>query len=190
MQNLTNAHSTTVVAAIAMIFAGIADIGARAEQQEKPTPPKSSAAVKFEDGRWLDAKGNPTYKILPDGTVDWATFSGFRRFNGTCEVCHGPDGAGSSFGPDLTDSLKTISYNQFVNIVTNGRTNVSTSTNSVMPAFGTNKNVMCYLDDIYTYLRARSDGVLGRGRPPKHEHKPPEAKANEDACMGCREPRS
>jgi hypothetical protein len=34
-----------------------------------------------------------------------------------------------------------------------------------MPAFGTNPNVMCYLDDIYAYLRARSDGVIGRGRP-------------------------
>jgi hypothetical protein len=24
---------------------------------------------------------------------------------------------------------------------------------------------MLYLDDIYAYLKARSDGVLGRGRP-------------------------
>jgi hypothetical protein len=32
-----------------------------------------------------------------------------------------------------------------------------------MPAFGTNPNVMCYLDDIYAYLRARSDGVIGAG---------------------------
>ena len=27
-----------------------------------------------------------------------------------------------------------------------------------MPAFADNKNVMCYLNDIYVYLRARSHG--------------------------------
>jgi len=26
---------------------------------------------------------------------------------------------------------------------------------------------MTYLQDIYGYLKARSDGVLGRGRPPR-----------------------
>jgi len=28
----------------------------------------------------------------------------------------------------------------------------------VMPSFGADRNVMCYLDDIYLYLRVRSDG--------------------------------
>ena len=53
-----------------------------------------------------------------------------------------------------------------------------------MPAFGTDPNVMCYLDDIYAYLKARSDGAVGRGRPAKHADKPPEAAEAEDACMG------
>ena len=70
--------------------------------------PSSSKAVRNEDGKYLDAKGVPTYKIGPDGKVDWYTFSGFRRFNGTCDVCHGPDGSGSSFGPDLTQAPKSI----------------------------------------------------------------------------------
>ena len=30
-----------------------------------------------------------------------------------------------------------------------------------MPAFATNKNVMCYINDIYVYLRARSTNALG-----------------------------
>jgi hypothetical protein len=34
-----------------------------------------------------------------------------------------------------------------------------------MPAFGTTVDVVTYLDDIYAYLKARSDGALGRGRP-------------------------
>jgi hypothetical protein len=53
-----------------------------------------------------------------------------------------------------------------------------------MPAFGSNPNVMCYVEDIYVYLRARSDDALGPVRPAKHDDKPaPYAKA-EEACMG------
>jgi methanol metabolism-related c-type cytochrome len=124
------------------------------------------------------------YKIAPDGTVDWATFSGFRRFNSTCFVCHGPDGAGSSFAPALVESLKRLSYEQFTEIVVNGKTDVNTANQRKMPSFGTDPNVMCYLDDIYAYLKARSDGVVGRGRPAKHADKPPEAAEAENACMG------
>ena len=53
-----------------------------------------------------------------------------------------------------------------------------------MPAFGTNPNVMCYLDDICVYLRARSNGALGRGLPEKHADKSKSAQAAEDSCMG------
>jgi methanol metabolism-related c-type cytochrome len=124
------------------------------------------------------------YKIAPDGTVDWPTFSGFRRFNSTCFVCHGPDGAGSTFAPALTESLKHLNYEQFTEIVVNGKTEVNTASQRKMPAFGTDPNVMCYLDDIYSYLKARSDGALGRGRPAKHANKSPEWAEAETACMG------
>ena len=50
-------------------------------------------------------------------------------------------------------------------VVINGRQNVTTSASNVMPAFGTTEDVVSYLDDIYGYLKARSDGALGRGRP-------------------------
>ena len=35
----------------------------------------------------------------------------------------------------------------------------------MMPSFGTNLNVMCYLDDIYIYLKAVGSGAIPRGRP-------------------------
>lgn len=146
--------------------------------------PAASKAVKEEGGKYFDAQGDPTYKIGRDGKVDWYTFSGFRRYNGTCDVCHGPDGAGSSFGPDLTNALKSLSYSDFLATVSGGKQDVNTAQTLVMPAFGTNKNVMCYLDDIYVYLRARSDGALGRGRPQSHEAKSKEATDFENSCMG------
>lgn len=166
--------AATVVAAVLAIGIG----RAIADGSGDPT------AVKEEDGKWVDKNDTPTFHIAKDGTVDWYTFSGFRRYNSSCIVCHGPDGAGSTYAPALTDSLKAIDYTQFVNTAVNGKQDVNTASDKVMPAFGTNPNVMCYLDDIFIYLRARSDGALGRGRPQKHADKPKAAKEAEDSCMG------
>jgi methanol metabolism-related c-type cytochrome len=122
------------------------------------------------------------YTISDDGKVDWYTFSGFRRYHAECHVCHGPDGLGSSFAPSLVESLKTVTYDEFFEVVVNGRENVGTTAQNKMPAFGENKNVMCFLDDIYAYLKARTDGVLDRGRPDK-EAKPEEATERDNACL-------
>ena len=108
----------------------------------------------------------PTPYRIVDGKVDFGTYNGFRRYHSFCHVCHGPDGLGSSFAPALVDSLKTMSRDEFNEIVVNGRENVTQAQENVMPAFGTVEDVMFYLDDIYAYLKARSDGALGRGRPP------------------------
>ena len=129
-------------------------------------------AVKSEDGKYLDKEGNPTFKVAADGTVDWYTYSGYRRYHSECHVCHGPDGMGSTYAPALKDSLKTMSYGDFLGVVASGRKNVNTAQESVMPAFGDNPNVACYMDDLYVYLRARANDAVGRVRPPKREDKP------------------
>lgn len=141
-------------------------------------------AVTQSGGKHFDADEVPTYSIAPDGTVDWYTYNGFRRYHSECHVCHGPDGLGSSFAPALADTLKATSYDDFLHVVVNGRERVTSSEQQKMPAFGTNPNVMCYLDDIYVYLKARSDGALGRGRPAKKVPKSDEAKEEEDDCFG------
>ncbi len=141
-------------------------------------------AVSDQDGKYLDKDANPTYKIQPDGTVDWYTYSGFRRYHSECHVCHGPDGEGSSYAPALKDSLKTLSYPEFTNVVVNGRKEVNTAAEKVMPAFAQNVNVMCYLDDIYVYLRARANDAVGRGRPQQRVDKPPAATEAEKSCLG------
>lgn len=141
-------------------------------------------AVAKSNNRWVDKNGFPTYKIDPDGTVDWPTFSGYLRYHSECHVCHGPDGEGSTYAPALKNSLKTITYPEFLSIVAAGKQDVSNAQDLVMPAFGQNKNVVCYLDNIYTYLRARANGAVPRGRPQKHEPKPDWAKKAENDCMG------
>ena len=65
-----------------------------------------------------------------------------------------------------------------------GRQNVAGTTQSVMPSFGTNNNVVCYMDDLYVYLRARAEGALDRVRPSKREDKPKAAVDAEKACLG------
>jgi hypothetical protein len=71
-----------------------------------------------------------------------------------------------------------------MSIVVNGRERVTASEQQKMPAFGQNPNVMCYLEDIYVYLMARSDDAVGRGRPRKKVPKSDAAKEDENACFG------
>jgi methanol metabolism-related c-type cytochrome len=141
-----------------------------------------SKAVKSEDGKYLDKEGSPTFNVGADGTVDWYTYSGFRRYHSECHVCHGPDGMGSTYAPALKDSLKTMSYGDFVGVVASGRKNG----NSVMPALGDNPNVACYMDDLYVYLRARAHDAVARVRPPKKEDKPDAYTEAEKSCMGAK----
>ncbi|MBP2296309.1 c-type cytochrome [Azospirillum rugosum] len=108
--------------------------------------------------------GTPAY-IVKDGQVDKGTYNGYRRFHATCHTCHGFDASGSSFAPNLTDSLKRLSYDDFKDVVVNGRQNQGATGDRVMPSFGLDPNIMEHLDDIYRYLKARADGALPGGRP-------------------------
>ncbi len=113
----------------------------------------------------IDEEYERPYQICGDNTVDKGTYNGYRRYHSFCHVCHGPDGLGSSYAPNLTESLKTLRRDDFNEIVVNGRKSDVGGAIRVMPSFGHVTDVMLYLDDIYSYLKARSDGVLGRGRP-------------------------
>jgi methanol metabolism-related c-type cytochrome len=169
---------TKLKAAIIVSAFALAGVAAHADGSGDP------AVASNEDGKYADKDGNPTYNIHPDGMVDWYTYSGFRRYHSDCHVCHGPNGQGSSYAPALVNSLKTMSYADFVGVVTNGRKQVDTANDKVMPSFATNVNVMCFIDDIYAYLRARSNDAIPGGRPPTHEDKPATAKAAEASCTG------
>ncbi len=136
-----------------------------------------------EDGKWLNEDDTITYNVQEDGTVDWFTYNGFRRYHSECHVCHGPDGLGSTYAPALADSVKKLDYYGFAETVMSGRkVHKADGSESVMPEFGTNMNIACYVEDIYAYLKARSDGALARGRPAKRADKPESAKEAESAC--------
>jgi len=142
------------------------------------------AAVKNEGGKYYDKEGNPTFKVQSDGTVDWFTYSGFRRYHSDLPRLSRSRRRRIELRPGAQHVLKTMNYPDFANVVVNGRKNVNTAQESVMPSFGTNPNVMCYLDDIFVYLRARANDALPRGRPQKHEDKPEGAAQAENSCLG------
>lgn len=149
-----------------------------------------SEGIKFEDGRYRNKDGDPVPVVTKDYTVDWGTWNGFRRYHDACHVCHGPNALGSTFAPSLADSLKTMDYNTFIATVSSGRVVNRAGTEYVMPAFGEDKNIMCYIDDIYTYIKARSlnatDSKTGMpaGRPNGREDISPEAKKAAEECTG------
>ena len=122
------------------------------------------AVASSDDGKYADKDGNPTYKVSPDGTVDWYTYSGFRRYHSDCHVCHGPNGEGSSYAPALAESLKTLSYVDFAKVVTNGRKNVDAANDKVMPSFA--DNVEC---DV---LPRRHLRLFARPRQRRHSGRP------------------
>ena len=142
------------------------------------------AATKTEqDGKWVDENEDIRFNIKEDGTVDWFTYNGFRRYHSECHVCHGPDGLGSTYAPALADSVKTMDFATFQEVIMSGRTvHKADGSESVMPQFGDNMNIACYVPDLYAYLRARASGDLGRGRPAKRDEKPESAKEAESAC--------
>ena len=120
------------------------------------------------------------YRIV-GGKVDFGTYNGYRRYHNSCHRCHGPNAVGSSFAPSLMESLRDLDQYQFLDIVINGRIDgiignsddiakpsasiSAAGEKNVMPSFGLDPNVAEYLDDLYAYVKARSDGALGPGRP-------------------------
>jgi len=119
-----------------------------------------SAAAQSGDADW---EKEPY--IVKNGEVDYGTYNGFRRYHSYCHVCHGPDAMGSSYAPALKDSMKALSYSDFLEVVVNGRQGQGGGQNSVMPGFAETEDVMLYIDHLYAYLKARSDDKVGRGRP-------------------------
>ena len=101
---------------------------------------------------------------VENGRIDANTYHGWQLYGENCQRCHAPGAVGVEYPytPALAKSLKTMSEARFKHIVTNGK---QCGEPLVMPSFGETPAVMLRLDDLYAYLKARADGVLGPGRP-------------------------
>jgi len=98
------------------------------------------------------------YRVVDGYKVDPNTMNGFRAWrSAACDRCHGANQEGL-VGPSLVESLKTISKEEFVKTVRDGRLDKG------MMSFSNSKMVMDNMDNLYAYLKGRSNGDITRAK--------------------------
>ncbi len=89
--------------------------------------------------------------------VDHNTLEGWHTWRAmACERCHGANQEGL-VGPSLVADLKTLSREDFNKCVLDGRPDKG------MPNFNGVASVVKNLDDLYAFLKGRSDGAIPTG---------------------------
>jgi len=97
-------------------------------------------------------------KVVDGYKVDSETMKGFRAWRAAaCDRCHGANQEGL-VGPSLVNSLKTLSKDDFIKTVRDGRLEKG------MQSFGNSPVVMQNIDQLYMYLKGRSDGTITRAK--------------------------
>jgi mono/diheme cytochrome c family protein len=98
------------------------------------------------------------YKVVDGYKVDANTMEGFRTWRAAaCDRCHGANQEGM-VGPSLVNSLKTLPKEDFIKVVRDGRLEKG------MQSFSSSKVVMDNMDNLYAYLKGRSDGAITRAK--------------------------
>lgn len=100
------------------------------------------------------------YNVVDGNKLDSFSYEGFKLYRNWCARCHGTYGQGM-VGPNLAESLNVISKDEFIEVVTYGKTGQIGS----MPAWESNASVMNGMDNLYAYLKARADGAIGEVKP-------------------------
>lgn len=117
-----------------------------------------AAIAALQAGADEPAAGTSLYTVVEGYKVDSATMKGFRAWRAAaCDRCHGANQEGL-VGPSLINSLKVLSREEFVKTVTEGKLEKG------MVAFKTSKIVMDNIDNLYAYLKGRSDGAITRAK--------------------------
>lgn len=99
------------------------------------------------------------YGTVVDGTkVNSFVMEGFRTWrSAACDRCHGANQEGL-VGPSLLESLRRLTKEDFVKTITEGRLEKG------MPPWKESKNVMDHIDNLYAYLKGRSDGAITKAK--------------------------
>jgi mono/diheme cytochrome c family protein len=103
------------------------------------------------------------YHRAPVDTVSQEVYDGWKQFNLNCARCHGEDVQGTTIAPHLIVSLRpegpVNTKEQFVQIVCAGRPEKG------MPAWCALGMDMEKINQIYAYVKGRSDAKIHPGRP-------------------------
>ncbi|MFL5493382.1 MAG: c-type cytochrome [Gemmatimonadales bacterium] len=152
------------------------DTGAKAQDTSAKAKPESTkaqgdtgkakadtgAAAAVQSGELRDA-----YHQAPKDTVSETVYDGWKQFNLNCARCHGEDALGTTIAPHLIVSLRPDgpinSKELFMSTVCAGRPAKG------MPAWCSLGLGMDKIQDIYAYVKGRSEGKIHPGRPAVRE---------------------
>lgn len=135
--------TTLLQAWVGVALSGIALLNAAALVAQEPAPEKK-----------------PIVATGDSGTASAAQYDGWKVYHSYCDRCHGQDVTGSSFAPNLRQSVGAngMSESAFASVVQDGRADKG------MPAFKATISE-AQTGQLYAYVQARSSGALGPGRP-------------------------
>lgn len=124
-----------------------------------PSPWLLACAMAFTVGSaWSQSTPPPLYQVVEGRKVDAETMKGFRAWRaGACDRCHGANQEGM-VGPSLITSLKTLSKDEFIKVMADGRPEKG------MPNWAGNPSVMNHINQLYAYLKGRSDGAITQAK--------------------------
>ncbi|AUT74144.1 MULTISPECIES: c-type cytochrome [Paraburkholderia] len=97
------------------------------------------------------------YKVVDGNKVDSDTLLGWKTWRAlACERCHGAKQEGL-VGPSLIDAFKTLDKNEFHRTVFGGRVDKG------MPDFSSSQMMQKNWENLFAYLKGRSDGSIKPG---------------------------
>ncbi|MBN3767360.1 c-type cytochrome [Burkholderia sp. Ac-20365] len=97
------------------------------------------------------------YKVVDGNKVDSDTLQGWKTWRAlACERCHGAKQEGL-VGPSLIDAFKTLDKNEFHRTVFGGRVDKG------MPDFSSSQMMQKNWENLFAYLKGRSDGSIKPG---------------------------
>jgi len=97
------------------------------------------------------------YKVVDGNKVDNDTLQGWKTWRAlACERCHGAK-QGGLVGPSLIDAFKTLDKNEFHRTVFGGRVDKG------MPDFSSSQMMQKNWENLFAYLKGRSDGSIKPG---------------------------
>jgi hypothetical protein len=139
-----------------------------AKSQENVASAQDTAATTQADTgtgetQTADAPLRDQYHQAPKDTVDQATYDGWKQFNLNCARCHGEDVLGTTIAPHLIVSLKPDgpinTPELFTQVVCAGRPEKG------MPSWCALGMDPAKINQIYQYVKGRSEGKIHPGRP-------------------------
>ncbi len=125
-------------------------------QEAKPDAQQPAEEPKAADAG-ASGSDKVQYTVKEGNKVDEHTLEGWKTWRALdCARCHGANQQGL-VGPSLIEALKTMSKEDFKKTVTEGRLPQG------MPPFGSVPRLVKNIDNLYTYLKARSDDKVKPG---------------------------